>query len=85
MAIDNFENQGSGLSSPGNKGFDIVPSNTEDLSVKPRCVYVGGAGDLKVTMDGVYLTFVDASGILPIRPDRVLATGTSATNIIGLE
>jgi hypothetical protein len=52
------------------------------------CVlYVGGAGDLEVNMcnNGSTVLFTSAlNGYHPIQVNRVLATGTAATNIIAL-
>jgi hypothetical protein len=50
-------------------------------------VYVGGAGNLKVTMaSGTTLTLegVLAGSILPIQVQQIFATGTDATNIHAL-
>ena len=52
-----------------------------------RALYVGGAGDLAVRMaDGTRarLRRVPAGTLLPVRVARVLATGTSATRVVGL-
>lgn len=81
---DTFANHASGLESPANQVFLITPDDASDLIIKPRSLYVGGTGDVNVRMQGIDVTFQNVSGILPIRPERVLATSTSATNIIGL-
>lgn len=52
-----------------------------------RAVYVGGAGDLKVTMaQGGEVIFhgVVAGSMLPIQCSRIHATDTTATNIVAL-
>lgn len=53
-----------------------------------RGLYVGGTGDVAVTMagDGGDVTFssVPAGTILPIRVTRILSTGTTATSIVAL-
>jgi len=81
---DNFSNHTTGLESPAAGAFLIAPDDANDLAVKPRCLYVGAAGDISVRMNGTDVTFENVSGFLPIRPERVFAAGTSATNIIGL-
>ncbi len=81
---DTFANHASGLESPANDAFLIAPDDANDLAIKPRSLYVGGIGDIVVRMNGVDVTFQNVSGFLPIRPIRVLATATTATNIIGL-
>lgn len=81
---DKFSSHNSGLESPATDAFLIAPNDASDLAVKPRVLYIGGEGDVRVLMRGVDITFENASGILPIRPDRVFVTNTTATNIIGL-
>lgn len=68
-------------------GVAVVTSDTVDLAVPSRGLYVGGAGTVKVTMaDGSVLTFsgVAAGTILPFIVTRVWAIGTTATLIISL-
>jgi hypothetical protein len=51
-------------------------------------VYVGGAGNLKVTTEnGDVVTFsaVPVGTVLPIRTSLIWATGTTATLIVGLK
>jgi hypothetical protein len=65
----------------------ISPSDNDDLQYWMRGVYVGGAGDLKVTMfDGSTVTFesVPAGSVLPIYIKKIHSTGTTATKIVGL-
>ncbi|HUF56671.1 MAG TPA: hypothetical protein VMM55_08950 [Thermohalobaculum sp.] len=83
---DKFRARSSGLSSPGHSAADIVPADGTDLAVTSRALYVGGAGDLRVTMaGGQTVTFANlAPGILPVRVRRVHATGTTASGIVAL-
>jgi hypothetical protein len=65
--------------------FAITPADS-DLSQEARALYVGGTGNLTVTMDsGFVVTFtnVAAGSIIPISVVRVAAS-TTATSIIGL-
>lgn len=83
---DPFEGHTPGLESPVDDGFDITPSDAADLEFRPRWIYVGGGGNLRVQWkSGRVTTYfnVPPGGCLPIRPIRVLSTGTSAQNIIG--
>lgn len=63
---------------------------TSDSTVLPitRALYVGGAGNLTVTMgeDENNVTFVGvlAGMVYPLQVSKVLATGTTATNIVAL-
>lgn len=65
----------------------VTPSDATVFSSSTRGVYVGGTGDLAVTMEGGgAITFVSvlSGSILPIRCTQVLATGTTATAIVAL-
>lgn len=63
---------------------------TSDSTVLPvtRALYIGGAGNITVTMaeDGNNVTFVGvlAGMVYPLQVSKVLATGTTATNIVAL-
>ena len=77
---------GDGIGAPATHWFAITPSDSVDLAVVPRGLYVGVSGTLTVIdIDGTSCTFVAAPvGYHPLRPKRVMATGTAATNILGL-
>jgi len=63
----------------------VVPSDTVDLGVVTRRLYIGGGGDLKVTLiGGNVVTYVGlpAGGLLVIAAKRVWAAGTTATNVL---
>ena len=52
-----------------------------------RALYIGGAGNLKVTMvEGGDVTFsgLNAGTILPIQVTKAYSTGSTATNIVAL-
>ena len=81
----NFDNHQPGLESPASDAFSVTPSDAVDLPAVTRAVYVGWQGDLHVLMhSGADVTLVGVSGMLPIRIRRVMSTGTTATNIVGL-
>ncbi len=85
--MDAFENHAPGLTSPAASGAAITPDDGADLPQATRCLYVGGAGDIRVTLisgDTVTLTEAIAGALYPLRITRVLATGTTATGLIGL-
>ena len=72
---------------PGSGAAAVTPHNTNELEYVTTGLYVGGAGDVRVTMkDGQVVTFaaVAAGTILPIRVRGVLVTGTTATNIVAI-
>jgi hypothetical protein len=61
---------------------------TSDATTIPvtRALYVGGSGDLNVRMadDQIVLFTAVPVGIFPIQVDQILATSTTATNIVAL-
>ena len=63
----------------------VVPDDSTVIEVT-RALYIGGTGDVTVTMaNGVDATFVAAPvGILPVQVTKVLSTGTAATSILAL-
>jgi len=66
--------------------FAITTSDTVNLQ-NVAVVYVGGAGNIKVTTaNGDVATFngLNAGTVLPVQVLRVWATGTTATNLIGI-
>ncbi len=84
---DPFLNMQPSLTAPASHGFAVTPGDATDFARPTRALYVGGDGNLAVRLiDGQILTFVavPAGSFLPLRVNRVLATGTTATNIIGL-
>ena len=83
--IDHYDDNAPGLDSPASDAANVTPSDTTDLPVKPRAIYVNGAGDMAVVMNGATVTLtVPAGTLLPIRPVRILETGTTATGIVAL-
>ena len=84
---DKFQYRNAELNSPGDVFYAITPSDTVDIAFKPRAVIVGNSGNLAVT-DSLGVTTIIPNVIAgifhPIRPVRILATGTTATNIVGI-
>ena len=86
-ATDNFVGDRSRIDSPARNAFAVSPHNTNEMAFVTRGIYVGGAGDLKVTTiggDTVTFSAVPAGVILPVCAKIVFATGTTATLILGL-
>ncbi|MCF7702206.1 hypothetical protein GLR48_23630 [Loktanella sp. M215] len=73
------------MESPVSHAFAVSPSDANDLVKVTRALHLGGAGNLRVIMaDGTTVTFTAmAAGWHPVRVRRVLATGTTATAIVG--
>lgn len=84
---DRFQNSSPSLSGPAAHGFAVTPNDSTTLAETTRALYVGSAGAIAVLMaSGASITFpgVPAGTMLPVRVTKVMATGTSATDIIGL-
>lgn len=81
---DRFKDRSSGLESPGYGATETTPNDSTDLPVTSRAIYVGTAGDLRVTTaGGDVVTFANLqAGILPMRVKRIHATGTTAGDIV---
>lgn len=66
--------------------FAVTPSDTVDLAVIARALYIGTTGDLEVVMaSGETVTFSSVPvGILPVQVKRVKVGATTASNILAL-
>ena len=72
---------------PAANAASVTPDDSNELTFLSRALYVGGTGNVKVTMkDGAEVTFsaISSSTILPIAVRKVHSTGTTATAIIAL-
>jgi hypothetical protein len=85
-ATDSFAGAPYATSGPATNAVGVSPHDTNDLTYTTRAIYVGGAGNLTVTIGGTNVTLsgVTAGTMLPIRATKVLATGTTATSIVAL-
>ena len=84
---DTFRNHTRSLTSPPEHALAILPDDAAELPHVTRALYVGGGGDVAVRMRGgeaAVFAGVPAGTLLPIRVSRVLASGTTATGILGL-
>ena len=74
---------------PGTLAYEITPHDTNQLARIPRAIIVGAAGNVECYLKGdesTAVTIYCAAGVpIPIRPFRILSTGTTATGIVGLE
>ena len=82
---DFFDDYSKTLESPADHHFVITPSDTADLAIIPRALRVGGAGTLSLRdKAGQDITYTVFDGeVVVFRAVRVLATGTTAGNIVG--
>lgn len=85
---DPFESFSDGLNAPGEYSFAIAASDTNDLATIPRAIYVGSGGDIKMQLvhdaAPVVWSSVPTGSLLSVRPRRIYATGTSASNLVAL-
>lgn len=74
----------SDLNDPAEGAQEIVPSDSIDLTIPSRALWVGASGNLRVTMlGGQTVTFLNLSvGWHPIRATRIFATLTTASSIV---
>ncbi len=98
MGSDNTKNEGelsvaSDLARPGEAGRAVTPSDSADLThplkrLATRGIYIGTTGDLKIIhfRDDTAVTYVGvlAGTLFPFRVKKVLATGTTASNIVAV-
>lgn len=86
--LSNIGSESTGRVLPASNAFAITPSDTDDLPQYTRGLYVGGAGTVVVLMadDEATVAFVavPTGSLLPLRVQRVMNGGTTATNIVGV-
>lgn len=85
---DSFQNAADSLTAPASRCFAITPSDSAAIPVSTKAIYVGGGGDIAVLTVGsdTPVTFRNtiAGSILDVRVRQVLATGTTAQDLVGL-
>lgn len=77
-----------GLLGGGTVAVAIVPSDTDDLAIAVRGIWVGVTGTIRVrTVGGSDVTFPGVPvGLFDcVRVAKVFATGTTATSMIGIQ
>lgn len=88
MINDPFDTASDSLIGPARLAFPITPSDSTDLSVATKAVYVGMGGDVVLRAIGsatdVTLSNVASGSVLAIRVKAVRAAGTTANNLVGL-
>lgn len=87
MPADPNKNDQPGLVGPCEHAAAVTPNDSADLATRSRAIYVGTGGDVAVVMaGGEAVTFAGILGgsLLPVRVDRVKATGTTASNIVAV-
>lgn len=83
---DNFSQVAKSMESPATRHFTITPSDTVDMTNRPRALYCTIGGNVAVRDElGVVITYpVLAGQVLAFRGTRIMATNTTAT-VVGWE
>lgn len=88
MPKDSFQTSSDSLIAPAKAAFDITPNDIAELQEVTKAIYIGTGGDVVLRpQEGLAdVTFrnLQSGAILDVRVSAVRATGTSATDIIGL-
>ena len=76
------------VSAPARVTYDVVPSDTKDLPLLPKAIYVGTGGNMVLravngTSDTLFKN-LPSGFMLSVRAVRVLATGTTATDLVAV-
>lgn len=85
--VDDFASDHVGMIGPCANAAAVTAHDTNELAHYSRGLYVGVAGNVKVTtVGGDAVTFVGlAAGVIhPIRAKIVWSTGTAATSIVAV-
>ncbi len=77
---DNFSGFAPSLTSPGERHYALVPSDSDDLNPRPRALKCISAGVVVVRdIAGVDIAYpMETGDVLEFRANRILATGTTA-------
>lgn len=86
---DGLLNHGRDASGPGRRAVLVTPGDGADLPNYAKALYVGAAGNVRVLTvgaeDGQAVTFANHPvGWLPVQVRRVMATGTTAAQIVAV-
>ncbi len=88
MSFDTFGTALDSLIAPARNCFSITPHDVATLPSLPKAIYVGTGGNIALRpVDSAQdVTFMNVTGgtILDVRAMHIRATGTTASNMIGL-
>lgn len=86
--MDPFESTIDSPIAPAQNCFAIAPHDTAELPLVTKSIYVGQAGDLALLplrgQTVVIFRNLQAGMMLDVRARTILATGTTAADIVGL-
>lgn len=88
MPIDDFSGVKTDRDDPGSNAVAVTPHDVNELARIPRALYVGTGGTIVMRLVGdtadTTWTNVPNGAILPVRPQFIRATGTTASAILGI-
>ncbi|MDA5093071.1 hypothetical protein O2N63_03130 [Aliiroseovarius sp. KMU-50] len=88
MTLDTFKRRSAGITSPASNAFSVTPDDANDLPVVTRGLYLGETSTVQIVLQGddTPVTFTNLIGgvVHPLRVKRVYATGSTATDIVGI-
>jgi hypothetical protein len=88
MPNDIFSSTADSLIAPARLAFELVPSDTDDLALATKAIYIGSGGDIVLRAIGsetdVTLRNVVSGSVLAIRAQAIRSNGTTASSLVGL-
>jgi hypothetical protein len=85
--MDAHAHRTPGAAAPARRAAAVTPSDASDLPQVAKALYLGGGGDLAIVPadgPGAVVLKDHAPGYVPIQVRRVLATGTTAADVVAL-
>lgn len=88
MIADPFRNSAPSASSPSDTCFAVVPSDSAELPLATKAIFIGSGGDVRLrplngSTDVTFRNLPDGS-VLDVRVRAIRASGTTASDIVGL-
>jgi hypothetical protein len=88
MLEDPFATASDSLIAPARHAFSITPQDGVALPTATKAIYIGTSGDINLRAVGsgnfVLVRNIPSGTVLAIRVAAVSASGTTATDIVGL-
>ena len=84
--MDQFQRLADSVSDPARSALDVTPADGVALSTIPKALFVGSAGNVHLRCvddtEPVLFRNLPSGSILPVRAAEILATGTTAANLV---
>lgn len=88
---DPFSSYADNAAAPARHAVAVTPSDTIDLLDTPKGLYIGTGGDVTLVAadapagnTGTVFRGLPSGALLPVRVRRVLASGTTAADLVAL-